>query len=44
MAVSKTFRLANKMPNTTIKFVPATKSVSSTGLPSRCFGSRLWRQ
>lgn len=31
------------MPNKAIKFVPATKNVASTGLPTRCFGSRLWR-
>jgi hypothetical protein len=44
VAVSKAFWLAKKMPNKAIKFVPATKDVASTGLPSRCFGSRLWRR
>ncbi|WLQ14381.1 hypothetical protein O5O45_00335 [Hahella aquimaris] len=30
------------MLNKAIKFVTATKGVASTGLPTRCFGSRLW--
>ena len=27
--------------NKAVKFVPAAKSAASTGLPTRCFGSRL---
>ena len=30
------------IPNKAIKFVPAAKSAASTGLPTRCFGIRLW--
>jgi len=29
--------------NKAIKFVPAAKSAASTGLPTRCFGIRLWQ-
>ncbi len=29
--------------NKAIKYVPATKNVASTGLPTRCFCIRLWR-
>ena len=30
--------------NKAIKVVAATEGVASTGLPTRCFGSRLWRR
>jgi hypothetical protein len=30
--------------NKAVKFVPAAKSAASTGLPTRCFGSRLRRR
>jgi hypothetical protein len=32
------------MHNKAIKYVPAAKSAASTGLPTRCFGIRLWRR